>query len=493
MLLFAIAFLLFVKSSFSDESAGVELCVPISTFNSVSGVAISHFTKEFSTMSLPKIEEQVDSPAGKIDFIFSDLKFQSLDVQSAVFSIATSNTVLLKISHACGSLIGDWSYKVIGGSGSSAGTADLFVDSDVSITFGAKMDHTQTSGVQLVITDCTLSFHTLNGTVHGGPSWLQDWVMTTLKDKIEQTLESSITSKLQTSVLPKLQNKLDEYVLLPIDFHDVELSLVIETFEFDAKNDFLLLGVRGEFFEKTVKRFPGTPVPLPTSFTPSSLEMINAAFTQFSVNSLFWTLSQLDVLKYVILPEMIPSSFPFQLNTTSFRYIIPNLYNVYPDDKMQITITSNPSNPPLSSFTTDSGIITKGDIYLVFQVFNDSKTETPVEAFVIDVQIGFNSTPSFYLNKTTKKEMLTLSVDLYGSMTMTLVQSNIGQFSLAVFQLLLQPAMSSFVLPKMNQYLKEHPFQTPKKLDNIITFQNVNYQMFQGYAQLKTDFTLKQF
>ena len=68
---------------------------------------------------------------------------------------------------------------------------------------------------------------------------------------------------------------------------------------------------------------PFTPPPLPP--IANTTKMIYFWLTDYIAESAGFVYTMAGALQYNITPDMIPSSFPFKLNTASFKALIPEV------------------------------------------------------------------------------------------------------------------------------------------------------------------------
>ncbi len=237
-----------------------------------------------------------------------------------------------------------------------------------------------------------------------------------------------------------------------------------------------MFGAAGEFVKKDIAPFPGEPVSLPDR--PLSNNMIQFYIADWSSNSASYVFDAAGVMTYTIKPSDIPPKFPFQLNTKYFQFIIPQLYQQYPDTDMQIDLSA--ANPPTTSTSASSSSSTiVADVNSVFSVISSNGTIIKVFGLELDLQMGLNAQVS------TSGSVISGAVT-YQSLALQLKWSNVGSFDVKLVQTLMQAVIQYGVLPIVNA-ITQQGFPLPSVPG--LTLDNPKILYNDGYLGVASNFT----
>jgi len=157
---------------------------------------------------------------------------------------------------------------------------------------------------------------------------------------------------------------------------------------------------------------------------------------------------QLGKLKAAVYDKDIPAWSPVRLNTTSWRYIIPILYQKYPNKLMSLEVKATKS--PTCVFSADGAAV---------------EVDGEIEVFVID---NGQSIPAFVLGGTINLAGTAKLVDMtiFGNLTYVdgnffIVKSDIGKFDVSVFTKYIDMFFAKGLVPLVNLILKSTGFKIP--------------------------------
>jgi len=164
-----------------------------------------------------------------------------------------------------------------------------------------------------------------------------------------------------------------------------------------------------------------------------------------SVGFVYYTLGKLKVNVY---DKDIPSWSPIRLNTTSWRYIIPILYQKYPNKLMSLQVKATQS--PTCVFSANGAAV---------------EVDGEIEVFVID---NGQSIPAFILGGTINLAGTAklVSMTLFGNLTYVdgkffIVKSDIGKFDVNAFTKYIDMFFAKGLVPLVNLILKTTGFKIP--------------------------------
>jgi len=290
----------------------------------------------------------------------------------------------------------------------------------------------------LTVASDSVSVNELNIHLHGGASWLYQIFVNIFSHDIKNAIAKALTQAITQNVDQGLNKALST---LPISEPIAKIAQI--DFELlgnpQFTSNYMTVPALGEFYQLAhPQECPATICPrysTPDILTSEMLQMVITDFVGNSASFAFFSLGQLVVN---VTDKDIPSWSPVRLNTTSFKYLLPALFQDYPNDLMQLRIYS--TQPPNAVFSAQGiQVVAPGNID--FNVILPGGSMTP----------AFTLTGWIQASGSAKLNGMTLSGNLtYLRGNFTLLSSKVGPFSVAVFDDLLNLLFSSGVVPAVN-------------------------------------------
>lgn len=431
-------------------------------------IGVELLQQALSSLKIPDITGSTGTPIGTIDYQLTDIQLTGTNLGTSAIAIVPGSGLALTLSGVGASVHLNWHYKMKDWPHTSdGGSADVKVS---STSASASIAVTDQGGLPYVTcTNAAVNVGHLDIDLHGGASWLyqifvnvfsgqiQDSIQDALKDAIVQNINDGLNKAIKTLPISE-----------PIDSH-VEIDFPLVSNPIFAPGYFSLPTL-GEFYQ--INHHTETPYPrtaTPDVITGEMVQMILTEFVAVSAGYVYW---QLGELATTITPNDVPANSPFQLNTTYFKFLVPPLYNMYPNMAMQLQLAA--TQMPSAKFTPSGAAISVYGNMLV-QVILPNKTI--VDACTLSGPV--------YLSGVALLNGETIYGNIsYLSCNFTVTQTNIGQFSPAQLDAILNFLFSYGIVPQVNKRLaKGFPLPTVTGL----TFVNPTVGWGNGYLYVSTN------
>ncbi|XP_019854891.1 PREDICTED: bactericidal permeability-increasing protein-like isoform X1 [Amphimedon queenslandica] len=469
--------LILLMTTFVRADPGFRLTITSKGLDYVIETGIPILEQQLSNIDIPDISGSASSPIGTIDYELKNIKLSNLKIPTYSMKPGTSG-LTIALSSVSVSGKADWHYKQKSWPGiSDSGSVDISADG-IAITISAVLGSDSSGHPTLKTTGCSFSIGGLHVTFHGGASWLYNLFSDNIADSLKSSLQGQLCSAATDAINKEANHALET---LPIvekvdDYSEVNYSLTkVPVFtstyiETDHKGEFFLIAHPSEA--------PFTPNPLPP--VNASDKMIYVWITEYLVNTAGFVYQESGILAYNITADQIPSSFPISLNTSSFKFLVPQLFNAYPNMLMQLNIIS--VKPPLVQISPQMVNLTLVGTLGVNVVY-PNKTE--VTAFVLAVTVYADAHVSIHADGT--QEIVSGNCTLL-KFDMSLASTSIGQFSLAPLQVTVNALINAFVLPQANKYTMRGI--TIPMFDGV-SFVNPQLELGEGYILVNSDINYK--
>jgi len=266
-----------------------------------------------------------------------------------------------------------------------------------------------------------------------------NYIAKQIKDKLQGQVCQEATSAMNTAGNKALETlpvviKLDEF--LEINYALLEAPKFTSTY-IETQH-------KGEIFLATDPvEAPFSPLPLPPVADTSS-KMVYVWITDYVANTAGLVYQKAGKLQYKITPEMISSEFPFQLNTNSFKMLVPQLYSKYPN--MPVTLQLKSVKPPTVKVVPGSADL-QGVGHVEVYVTNPNTTRAEL-AFTIGVVLHCDVVPRISFHGT--KEVIKANTT-FVSAELSLVDTNIGNVSVARLQTAANFLTKAIIIPMLNR------------------------------------------
>lgn len=352
--------------------------------------------------------------------------------------------------------------------------------SGVAFSIGIVLGKDSSGHATITSSGCSASVGSAKVDFHGGSSWIYKVVNKIadfdglIKKNFAPTFCKGVTgaideqgNKALESVPVKLQ--IDKYA--QIDYALTENPAYAPTY--------VATFHKGEFESVAhPTEAPFSPPPLPA--ISGSDQMVYIWLTDYIANTAGLVYHQMGVLAYNITPEMVPSASPIKLNTSSFEFLIPQLYKQYPNMPMLLTVaTTKPPQVDINPASANFTVIGEVNVQVMFP----NKTIQSVATLGLTVYMN----AFVWVRSNGVKQLVMANVSLL-SFSVNVLTSHIGTINTDPLNKAVQWLVKLFIVPAANAYgMKglELPlvdglsFVTPK-----ISFGN-------GYVLISSDISYK--
>ncbi|XVF70755.1 hypothetical protein PTKIN_Ptkin11bG0188100 [Pterospermum kingtungense] len=342
-------------------------------------------------LQLSDIDKSVKIPViGKVHLGLSNIIIHSIDVASSSVETGDSGIVLVA-SGATADLSMEWRYSykpwLVPVAISDKGTATVQVQGMVVGLNAAIINEEGT--LKLLLLDSRCHVTDISIKVDGGAAWLYQGIIDAFQGKIVSAVEDAIVKKIREGIikldsllhsLPK-QMEVNGVVSLNVTFVD---DPVLSGSSVELEINGLFTGTDGisvltSYCHKGSQSFvstKGSAKMIEISLDENVFE--SAASVYFDANYMHWTVDEIP-------DESL-------MNTAGWRYIIPQLYEQYPDDDMNLSIEV--TSPPIIRIS-DRDIDASIHADLVIEVLNSGEL---VPVTCISLVINASCSAEIYKN-----------------------------------------------------------------------------------------------
>ncbi|MBA0632559.1 hypothetical protein Godav_001271 [Gossypium davidsonii] len=417
-------------------------------------------------LQLSDIEKSAKIPVvGKVRMGLSDIVIYSVDFPFS--SVATGDSgIVLVASGATANLNMKWkySYKTWIVTISDQGTATVEVLGMVVWLKAAVINEEGTLKLFLLDYECHVKDISIN--VDGGASWLYQGIIDAFRGKIMSEVEDAIIKKIKEGMikldsllqsLPK-QLQVNSVVALNVTFMDDPL-LTNSSVELEING--LFNGADeisvSNYYSKRARNFlscNGLAKMVEISLHEKVFQSAGSVY--FHADHMHWTLNK------------IPESLT---NTAGWRYIIPQLYEQYPNDDMKLHVTV--TSPPVIRIA-DHDVDTTIYADLTFEVLDSSEV---VSIACISLVISTSCSAEIHRNNLTGSIKLT-------NFTSSLAWSNIGNLNMHLLEAAMSTVLENFFMPDLNLHLRNG---FPLPLPHGFILQNAEIVQLDSKVMVRSD------
>ncbi|CAK9165485.1 unnamed protein product [Ilex paraguariensis] len=345
-ILIRILFLLLISSYTqvqSTEEGFVSINISDKGLDFVKELLINGVVSSLIPLQLPQIEKSVQIPVvGKVRMVLSNITLYRVNVSSSIVKPGDTGIAIVA-SGATANLSMDWKYTystwLIPIAVSDKGSASVLVEGlDVGLTLGLK---NQRGTLNLTLLECGCYVRDICIKLKGGASWLYQGLLDAFEGNIASAVEDAVSKKIREGVmkldsalqsLPK-EVPIDNVAALNVTFvNDPVLSNSSVDLEinglFSAKGEIIASNHRHKNLRASV-----------SSKDPDN--MIGISLHENVLNSALLVYFNADLMHWIV--DKIPDQA--LLNTARWRYVVPQLYKLYPNDDLKLNISV--SSPPI--------------------------------------------------------------------------------------------------------------------------------------------------
>lgn len=295
----------------------------------------------------------------------------------------------------------------------------------------------QNGTLYLISMECGTLVKDIIITLDGGASWFYQGLVDAFEGRIRAAVESAVTSKIMEGItrldsfLQNLPKEIGVDNTVALNFTVMQIPVVGPTS--------ISIGVEGLFVDPRPSDVLSLPVynlqPRISCSGPS--KMLEITLSQAVLNSAADVYTNEGLLNWFV--DKLPQQS--LLNTASWRFFVPQLYNKYPNDDMTLNISV--SSPPSITITLD-GVEAVVVADMVVDVVDGNDT---IPVACISMVISASGSVGVSENN------ITGVADL-SDLTLKLKWSNIGNFHMRFIQTIVRTLVKDVLLPLVNQHLK---------------------------------------
>ncbi|XP_027023486.2 bactericidal permeability-increasing protein-like [Tachysurus fulvidraco] len=463
-----LALLIFLSLEASGTNPGVKVRLTQQGLEYGRQIGLITLQEKLKTIKIPDMSgsEKVP-PIGKVSYSLTGIQILSLGLPKSSVGLVPGTAVSLFIGDAYINLHGNWRVKylkIIKDSGSF----DLSVSRlSIGVTIGVKEDDTGRPSVSSA--NCAASVGDVSIKFHGGASWLYNLFKSFVDKALRSALQKQICSLVAEAIDEMNPHLKTLNVLAHVDkYAEIEYSMVESPL---ISNSSIDLSLKGEFYNIGQHQEPPFS-PTPFSLPAQDNNMLYIALSPFTLNSAGFVYNNAGVLELYITDDMIPSSFPFRLNTKTFGTFIPQIAKQYPGLMMKLLVKA--AKEPNISFEPNNVTVQASSTVTAYAI-QPNATLSPL--FII----GLNASVSAQIYVSGLKVAGDLSLN---EMDMTLVTSYVGTFAVKSLDSVLTMIVKVVVIPEVNTYLKQgYPLPSIGKMNLL----NTQLQILKDNVLIGTD------
>lgn len=421
------------------DEGSMQITISEKGLNYAKDLLVSEALQVLTSLRISDMEKSVEVPfIGTARVKLSNITLDNIMVPSSIFNLGQDG-INIVASQVEVNLTMNWKY-------SYRSSFIPFIISDKGralvkvkgIEVGSTLQLDEQNGtLYLISMECGTLVNDIIITLDGGASWFYQGLVDAFEGRIRAAVESAVTSKLVEGItkidsflqsLPK-EIGIDDTVAL--NFTVMQTPVVRPTS--------ISIGVEGVFVDVRPSDVLLLPVynvqPRISCSGPS--KMLEIALSQAVLNSAAIVYANAGLLNWSVdkLPEQS------LLNTASWRFFVPQLYNKYPNDDMTLNITI--SSPPSITITLD-GVEAVVVADMVVDVVDGNDT---IPVACISMVISASGSMGVSGNN------ITGVADL-SDLTLKLKWSNVGNFHMRFIQTIVRTLVKDVLLPLVNQHLK---------------------------------------
>ncbi|KAF3453380.1 hypothetical protein FNV43_RR03820 [Rhamnella rubrinervis] len=353
-IIISLILLLILVPAHTNEEGFISVLISNKGLDFVKDVLINNAISSIIPLQLPPIEKTVKIPViGKVHFNLSNLTIYSVDIGSSYVETGDTGVVLVA-SGATAHMSVNWSYSyhALFIDIQDHGTAAIEVE-DMQIGVTVALED-QEGTLRLNVLDSGCNVEGISVKLDGGASWLYQVVIDAFGGTIRSKVEDNIPPKITEGMI-KLDSLLQS---LPkqITVNDIVVMNVTFVGSPVLSNSSIELEINGLFSATDDLVSNVHPKELSEQFSCNPYaKMVEISLHENVFNSLSSVLFDENYMHWIV--DKVPDQS--LLNTSKWRYIVPQLYKQYPDDYMDLNITV--SSPPTIKVVNDGIDVT---IYL---------------------------------------------------------------------------------------------------------------------------------
>ena len=479
-LLFVAVVMWFFLPTSCRENPGFRTAITAKGLTYIQQVGINILEESLKSLKVPDLSGHVKLHYGighiTFHWTLSKLHVESLDIPASGLT-SGRNGLTLKASGVTSKVTGHIHID------DGHDFPHISASCDASVTFSgisftvSFLVGKDTKGHAIVTTSsCLATISKVHVSFHGGSSWVYKVV-----DKIadfDKLLSKHFEPTFCKGVMEGINNQGNKAleslpVTVKIDkYAEINYALVTDPI---YTTNYVAMSHKGEFESLADPTdAPFSPPVLPD--INNTNQMIYVWLTEYIANTAGLVYHNVGFFAYNITPDMVPKELPIKLNTASFKGIIPELYNKYPNMGIELGIRT--TKPPHLQINPGSANLTAvGEI--IVQVILPNNELQPV--FTLGLSVVTNI--FFWIHSESTDQIVSGNVTLL-KFNFDVTSSNVGSFSVEHLNKAVNYLVDLFVIKAFN-YFGAKGIAVP--LVDGVSFINPKLQFGEGYILISSD------
>ena len=353
------------------KAPGLRVAIFSKGLDYVQNLGVSLLESELSSTVIPDLSDKVklDYKIGRITlhWTISKLHIDSLSIPVSSLTPSQSAGLTFKASGISVTVKGHIhtsNHDIIHVSASTDMTLSL---SGVSVSVGVLVGKDHNGRPNIATTQCSASVSSIHHKFHGDSKWVYKTV-----DHIED-FDDMLSKHFQPSFCKGVQNAIEKHgshmlsiipLTVPVNkYIQVNYALTDEPF---YSNYYIATDYSGEFqLISDPEDPPFSPPPLPSPGNGTDDQMISIWFTDYVANTAGLVYHEAGMLNRNITPDAVPKHSPLKLNTSSFEYLLPELYKKYPNMGLILNVkTTKPPHFEINSKTVSLLVASEVNVFI---------------------------------------------------------------------------------------------------------------------------------
>lgn len=476
-----------LASSAFATAPGIRASVSTDGLNYVAGVFVPVIEKKFSTITIPDYSTKKDDVTVDITDGVCDLKSLGsarLGTDVGKGLSGSLNGISVSCSAHVHAKLDIWPHPSCSFdlSGSvSGGSASLIIDA----TADAGHVHVAAGSTNVNVGDFDIHF---SGGICGFvANLIKDIADFFFKSSVEHLVENEIDSILTSFINTDANNILNSIPIdIPLPLHppydiaELEFSLTDNpTFA----SGYIGADIEGGVVNKATKTPAPFPAPsIPTFVNSSADHYIQIFLSPYVIESAVWVYQQAGLANATVHHDLIPASFPVQLNTTDLAIIAPGIKTSFPNDWVDIGIKVPEGTKANVTSSPSAGVALNVPLQLEF---NAETTSGDKNAFTLGCTFSGAIALTAVLNASSGYPMIAGNLS-YLECPLQVLSSNVGAVNPGLAKDLVNFVLADVIVPLVNDVLT---IGIPLPTLDGLTFRDVDIVNGDGYVLVATDFT----
>ncbi|XP_058070782.1 putative BPI/LBP family protein At1g04970 [Magnolia sinica] len=314
----------------------------------IKDLLIEQAISTLTPLTLPTIQKSIKIPLlGKVYVSLSNITLSHVNVSSSTIQPGETGIAIVT-SGMTADLNMTWKYSyrtwvIIPIDISDSGTAQILVE-DMEVGLTLKMEN-QGGGLRLSLMECGCYLKDISITLDGGASWFYQGLVDAFEGKIRSAVAKAITKKLEEGIV-----KLDAFLQkIPKEVPVDDISALNATFVNDPllSNSSVGFEINGLFMARDKVSLPKYYLRNSQTSAPCNGQMLQISLDKAVLDSASDVYFKAGIMRWIV--DKVPDDS--LLNTAGWKYMVPQLYKKYPNDKMQLNISL--SSPPVIWIISD--------------------------------------------------------------------------------------------------------------------------------------------